>query len=247
MSNLNVSNLQCTMQRNQLKLFTVSNTLVLTQLINKFGPSVSLGEWRLTHYYEFENICRLNTKQRLVRQHLMHMHCKVCFMESGFGEAVIRNVHEEIMQKKFICRHLGIKSTIHFILYKYILAVKTMSKNQNHLAKVILEYGCLQHKPRTGSKTCSNIQKFHIRIPFNLFIQAFTLCLLSNMKALHIFQLSTQFPNIVRTGTISPTRHLDHFEHTKKKHIVEAANNNGLKLAKYSISTCKLYDMLKDI
>ena len=75
--------------------------------------------------------------------------------------------------------------------------------------------------------TCSNIQKFHMRIPFSFFMYAFTQFLLSNMKALRIFQLCCN----VKIGTISPSNHLNHFEHIEKKPIVEVSNNNELKLA----------------
>ena len=47
--------------------------------------------------------------------------------------------------------------------------------------------------------------------------------------------------NIIKFGTISPTHHLDYFEHDGQKPIVEASNNNGLKLAKYLINTSGVY------
>ena len=56
-----------------------------------------------------------------------------------------------------------------------------------------------------------------------------------------IFKFCCNPQYIVKVGTVSPIRHLDHLEHTKKKPIVEASNNNGLKLAKCLISTSKLY------
>ena len=47
-------------------------------------------------------------------------------------------------------------------------------------------------------------------------------------------------PNIIKFRTISPSCHL---EHTEKKPIVEASNNNGLKLAKHlkALSNNTLY------
>ena len=37
-------------------------------------------------------------------------------------------------------------------------------------------------------------------------------------------------PNNIKIGTISPSHHLNHFEHIEKKPIVEVSNKNGLKL-----------------
>ena len=68
-------------------------------------------------------------------------------------------------------------------------------------------------------------------------------CLSSNTKH-YAYSNCVTIPNIIKLGTISQIRHLNHFEHIEQEPIVEASNKNGLKLVKYMISTSKWYDSM---
>ena len=81
--------------------------------------------------------------------------------------------------------------------------------------------------------TCSNIQKIPHTNAFQfLHIGVYPMSTIKHESIVHIPIVLQS--NIVQIGAISPTHHLDHFEHIAQKPIVKASNNNSITLAKSS-------------